>query len=38
VQWLKQMHSGQKPTDANKTIVVFDYVFEVSRTQAVERG
>jgi hypothetical protein len=29
VQWLKQLHDNQAPSDRNKTIVVFDYIFEV---------
>ena len=29
VQWLKQVHENQEARDKNKTIVVFDYVFEV---------
>ena len=30
IQWLKQLHDHQAPTDRNKTIVVFDFIFEVS--------
>lgn len=30
VQWLKQVHENQEARDKNKTIMVFDYVFEVS--------
>jgi hypothetical protein len=30
IQWLKQLHDHQAPTDRNKTIVVFDYIFEAS--------
>ena len=31
IQWLKQLHDHQQPKNPNKTVVVFDYVFEVSR-------
>ena len=30
IQWLKQLHDHQAPKDRNRTIVVFDYIFEVS--------
>ena len=30
IQWLKQLHDHQAPTDRNRTIVVFDFIFEVS--------
>ena len=29
IQWLKQLHDHQAPTDRNRTIVVFDFIFEV---------
>ena len=29
IQWLRQLRDGQKAKDQNKTIVVFDYIFEV---------
>ena len=29
IQWLKQLHDHQPPTDRNRTIVVFDVIFEV---------
>ena len=34
IQWLKQLHDHQAPTDRNKTIVVFDFIFEVSVIQS----
>ena len=34
IQWLKQLHDHQAPTDRNKTIVVFDFIFEVSIIQS----
>jgi len=30
IQWLKQLHDHQAPKDRNRTIVVFDFIFEVS--------
>ena len=30
IQWLKQLHDHQAPTDRNRTIVVFDFIFEVN--------
>ena len=29
VQWLRQLRDDQQPRNNNKTVVVFDYVFEV---------
>eukprot|EP00093_Oithona_nana_P011971 11971.XXX_418731_422924_1 [CDS] Oithona nana genome sequencing. len=29
IQWLKQLHDHQAPTDRNRTIVVFDFIFEI---------
>ena len=29
IQWLKQLHEHQQPRNKNKTVVVFDFVFEV---------
>ena len=30
IQWLKQLHEHQQPKNPNKTVIVFDYIFEVS--------
>ena len=35
IQWLKQLHDHQQPKNPNKTVVVFDYVFEVSRLRVI---
>ena len=29
IQWLKQLHDSQQPRNPNKTVIVFDYIFEV---------
>ena len=29
IQWLKQLHDHQQPKNPNKTVIVFDYIFEV---------
>ncbi|CAB4067253.1 HMCN [Lepeophtheirus salmonis] len=34
IQWLKQLHKHQEPKNKNKTIVVFDYVFEILHPQS----
>ena len=33
VQWLRQLRDDQLPKNSNKTVVVFDYVFEVSNAE-----
>ena len=35
IQWLKQLHDHQAPTDRNRTIVVFDFIFEVSISRSL---
>ena len=36
IQWLKQLHDHQAPTDRNRTIVVFDFIFEVRKFEEMD--
>jgi len=38
IQWLKQLHEHQQPKNKNKTVVVFDFVFEILQPSSQVQG